>query len=94
MVKKEGGVVRIEGCVVKKCKTVVKTLKTVVKINCIMANPASSTINAVWTAAELQQFAARGGVASAIPTAVSMASDVASQRRRCRPGSGSVRRAR
>ena len=27
-------------------------------------NPASSTSNAVWTAAERQQFAARGGVAS------------------------------
>ena len=37
----------------------------------VAANPASSTINAVWTAAERQQFAARGGVASAIATAVS-----------------------
>ncbi len=35
------------------------------------AYPASSTINAVWTAAERQQFAARGGVSSAIATAVS-----------------------
>ena len=35
------------------------------------ANPASSTTNAVWTVAERQQFAARGGVASAIATAVS-----------------------
>jgi hypothetical protein len=32
---------------------------------------ASSTINAVWTAAERQRFAARGGVASAIAIAVS-----------------------
>jgi hypothetical protein len=32
---------------------------------------ASSTINAVWTAAERQRFAARGGVASAIATAAS-----------------------
>jgi hypothetical protein len=35
------------------------------------ANTASSTSNAVWTAAERQRFAARGGVASAIATAVS-----------------------
>jgi hypothetical protein len=35
------------------------------------ANPASSTPNAVWAAAERQQIAARGGVASAIATAVS-----------------------
>jgi hypothetical protein len=37
----------------------------------VAASSASSTINAVWTAAERQQFAARGGVASAIATAVS-----------------------
>jgi hypothetical protein len=35
------------------------------------ANPASSTSNSVWTAAERQQFVARGGVAAAIATAVS-----------------------
>jgi hypothetical protein len=37
----------------------------------VAANPASSTADAVWTAAERQQYAARGGVASAIATAVS-----------------------
>jgi hypothetical protein len=37
----------------------------------VAANPASSTTDAVWTAAERQQFAARGGIASAIATAVS-----------------------
>jgi hypothetical protein len=37
----------------------------------VAANPAASTTDAVWTAAERQQFAARGGVASAIVTAVS-----------------------
>jgi hypothetical protein len=37
----------------------------------VAANPASSTTDAVWTAAERQLFAARGGVASAIATAVS-----------------------
>jgi hypothetical protein len=34
----------------------------------VAVNPASSTTNAFWTAAERQQFAARGGVASAIAT--------------------------
>jgi hypothetical protein len=37
----------------------------------VEANPPPSATDAVWTAAERQQFAARGGVASVIATAVS-----------------------